>query len=82
MNEHGISKQDAINELLRQVTSAWKDINEELLDPIEVPKPLLIRVINLSRAIDVFYKVADSYSHSKESTKDNITAILLSPWPV
>ncbi|KAJ1441933.1 Terpenoid cyclases/protein prenyltransferase alpha-alpha toroid [Sesbania bispinosa] len=82
MKQHGVSKQDTINEFVRQVTSAWKDINEELLDPTEVPKPLLMRVLNLSRVMDALYKDADCYTNSKGLTKNLITTLLLNPWQV
>ncbi|XP_061353567.1 (-)-germacrene D synthase-like isoform X3 [Gastrolobium bilobum] len=82
MKQHGVTIQDAIDELYRQVTSAWKDINEELLDPAEMPKPLLMVVLNLSRVIDVFYKEGDGYTHSKGSTKNQIADILLNPLAV
>lgn len=82
MNEHGVSREDAVNELSRQVTNAWKDINEELLDPIQVPKPLLMRVLNLSRVIDVLYKDGDCYTNSQGSTKNDIISILLNPCPI
>ncbi|WJX46364.1 (-)-germacrene D synthase [Trifolium repens] len=79
INQHGVSREDAINELLRQVTNAWKDTNEELLDPTQVPKPLLMRVLNLSRVIDVLYKDGDCYTNSQGSTKNDIVSILLNP---
>jgi (-)-germacrene D synthase len=82
MNEHGVSREDAVNELSRQVTNAWKDTNEELLDPTEVPKPLLMRVLNLSRVIDVLYKDGDCYTNSQGSTKNDIISILLNPCPI
>ncbi|XP_061340524.1 (-)-germacrene D synthase-like [Gastrolobium bilobum] len=79
MKQHRVTKQDAIDELYRRVTSAWKDINEELLDPTEMPKPLLIIVLNLSRVIEVLYKDGDGYTHSEKSTKNEIAAILSNP---
>ncbi|XP_027356306.1 (-)-germacrene D synthase-like isoform X3 [Abrus precatorius] len=82
MKQHSVTKQEANDEFNRQVTSAWKDINEECLDPTEVPKPLLMRVLNLSRVIDVLYKDGDCYTNSKGSTKDDVEALLLNPWPV
>ncbi|KAJ1441934.1 Terpenoid cyclases/protein prenyltransferase alpha-alpha toroid [Sesbania bispinosa] len=82
MKQHSVSKQDTINEFLRQVTSAWMDINEELLDPTEVPKPLLMRVLNMSRVMDALYKDADCYTNSKGLTKNLITTLLLNPWQV
>ncbi|KAK2434601.1 putative terpene synthase [Trifolium repens] len=82
IKQHDVSREDAINELLRQVTNAWKDINEELLDPTHVPKPLLMRVLNFSRVIDVLYKDEDCYTHSQGSTKNDIISILLNPCPI
>ncbi|KAK2383267.1 (-)-germacrene D synthase [Trifolium repens] len=79
INQHGVSREDAINELLRQVTNSWMDTNEELLDPTQVPKPLLMRVLNLSRVIDVLYKDGDCYTNSQGSTKNDIISILLNP---
>ncbi|XP_027192027.1 (-)-germacrene D synthase-like isoform X2 [Cicer arietinum] len=79
MKQYGVSREDAINEISRQVTNAWKDINENLLHPIQVPKPLLIRVLNLTRAIDVMYKEEDGYTHSLRLTKNYIQSIMLNP---
>ncbi|XP_058730544.1 (-)-germacrene D synthase-like [Vicia villosa] len=82
MNEHGVSREDAINELSRKVTNAWKDINEELLHSTDVPKPILMRVLNLSRVADLFYKDEDCYTHSQGSLKKDIISILLNPCPI
>nr|QPL17962.1 terpene synthase [Lathyrus odoratus] len=79
MNQHGVTREDAIEELSRQVTNAWKDITEEIFDSIEVPKPLLMRVLNLSRVIHVLYKDEDCYTNSQGSTKNDIISILLDP---
>ncbi|XP_058735287.1 (-)-germacrene D synthase-like isoform X2 [Vicia villosa] len=82
MNQHGVTREDAIDELSRQVTNAWKDINEELLDSTDVPEPLLMRVLNLSRVIHVFYKDEDCYTNSQGSMKNDIINILLNPCPI
>ncbi|KAK7257303.1 hypothetical protein RIF29_31175 [Crotalaria pallida] len=79
MKQYGVTKQDTIDEFQIQVISAWKDINEECLEPTQVPKPLLERVHNLSRVVDVLYKDRDGYTHSKGSTEKNIEALLLNP---
>ncbi|KAK7262668.1 hypothetical protein RJT34_30243 [Clitoria ternatea] len=82
MKQHGVTKHDAIDELYRQVVSSWEDINEECLDPTEVPKSLLSVVLNLSRVIDVLYKDGDCYTHSEGSSKNDIAALLLNQWPL
>ncbi|XP_027355217.1 probable terpene synthase 2 [Abrus precatorius] len=41
MKQHNTSRQEAIEELLKVIESAWKDINDACLDPI--PLPLALR---------------------------------------
>ncbi|KAK7257291.1 hypothetical protein RIF29_31159 [Crotalaria pallida] len=82
MNQYGVTKQDTIDEFQKQIICAWKDINEACLEPTQVPKPLLDRILNMSRAMDVLYKDGDGYTHSKGSTKKNIVALLLNPCQV
>ncbi|RVW14963.1 (-)-germacrene D synthase [Vitis vinifera] len=64
MKQHGASEQETHNEFNKQVRDAWKDINEECLIPTAVPMPILMRVLNLARVIDVIYKNEDGYTHS------------------
>ena len=51
------------NKFRKEIENAWKDINKEFLRPTAVPKPLLNHVLNLSRAMDVFHKGEDGYTH-------------------
>uniref|UniRef100_A0A2N9FGL6 CCHC-type domain-containing protein n=1 Tax=Fagus sylvatica TaxID=28930 RepID=A0A2N9FGL6_FAGSY len=53
MAQHGATEEEATNELSKQVKDAWKDINEECLNPTTVPMPLLTRILNLARVMDV-----------------------------
>uniref|UniRef100_A0A2N9IH01 Terpene synthase metal-binding domain-containing protein n=1 Tax=Fagus sylvatica TaxID=28930 RepID=A0A2N9IH01_FAGSY len=71
MKQHGVSEQVVHDELKRQVDDAWKDINEECMRPTVVPMPLLMRVLNLARVIDVIYKESDGYTHVGKEMKDN-----------
>ncbi|XP_028761758.1 (-)-germacrene D synthase-like [Neltuma alba] len=83
MKEHGVMKREnAIEELKRQVVSAWKHLNEELREPTQVPRPLLMRILNLSRVIDVLYKDSDGYTHSTNSTKHLISALFVHDFPL
>ena len=79
MKQYGATEEETIDEFRRQVANAWKDINEECLEPIEVAKPLLMRSLNLSRVIDVLYKDEDGYTQSVGNTKEYIAALLLNP---
>ena len=74
--QHGTTEEEAIVELYKQVTYAWKDMNAECLCPTKVPMPLLVRVLNLARVINVLYKDEDGYTHSGTMAKNFVTSVL------
>uniref|UniRef100_A0A7N2MBQ2 Uncharacterized protein n=1 Tax=Quercus lobata TaxID=97700 RepID=A0A7N2MBQ2_QUELO len=76
MKQHGVSEQVVHDELNRHVANAWKDINEECIRPTIVPMPLLMRVLNLARVIDVIYKEGDGYTHVGKEMKDNVALVI------
>ncbi|KAL4619167.1 hypothetical protein ACB092_06G060100 [Castanea dentata] len=82
MKQHGVSEQVVHDEFNRQVANAWKDINEECIRPTIVPMPLLMRVLNLARVIDVIYKEGDGYTHVGKEMKDNVASVLIDPIPL
>ncbi|KAK7859589.1 (-)-germacrene d synthase, partial [Quercus suber] len=82
MKQHGVSEQVVHDEFNRQVANAWKDINEECIRPTIVPMPLLMRVLNLTRVVDVIYKEGDSYTHVGKEMKDNVASVLIDPIPI
>ena len=82
MKQHGVSEEVVHDELNRQVIDAWNDINEECVRPTTVPMPLLIRVLNLARVIDVIYKEGDGYTHVGKEMKNNVASVLIDPVPI
>uniref|UniRef100_A0A2N9HWR3 Terpene synthase metal-binding domain-containing protein n=1 Tax=Fagus sylvatica TaxID=28930 RepID=A0A2N9HWR3_FAGSY len=82
MKQHGVSEQVVHDELNRQVDDAWKDVNEECMRPTVVPMPLLMRVLNLARVIDVIYKDSDGYTHVGKEMKDNVASVLIDAVPI
>ncbi|NP_001268213.1 (-)-germacrene D synthase [Vitis vinifera] len=82
MKQHGASEQETPNEFPQPVREAWKDINEECLIPTAVPMPILMRVLNLARVIDVIYKNEDGYTHFGAVLKDFVTSMLIDPVPI
>ena len=82
MAQHGATEEEATNELCIQVKDAWKDINEECLNPTTVPMPLLTRILNLARVMDVVYKDEDGYTNAGTVLKDFITSMLIDPVPL
>lgn len=81
MKHQGKSEKEVIDLFQKQLKSAWKDINEEFLKPTVVPAPLLERVLNLSRVMDVMYKDADGYTNS-HLIKDFVASLLKDPIPI
>ncbi|KAK8329474.1 hypothetical protein V6Z11_A11G322400 [Gossypium hirsutum] len=82
MREHAISEEEACRELMKQVENAWKDINQELIfSEISkvIPRPVLTRILNLTRVLDFIYKNGDGYTHVGKNTKDGITSLLIDP---
>ena len=81
MKQYKATEEEAVEDLQKQVISAWKDMNEECLYPISVPMPLLTRNLNLACVSDVVYKYEDGYTHSEVVLKDFIASMLIDPVP-
>ena len=85
MKQYDVSEEVVCNKFRKEIENAWKDINKEFLRPTAVPKPLLNRVLNLSRAMDAFHKgedgytFVDGYTHVGKVMKDNVTSLLIDP---
>ncbi|KAL6311315.1 hypothetical protein AAG906_025533 [Vitis piasezkii] len=79
MKQYGVSEDQVYSEFYKQVENAWLDINQECLKPTAVPMPLLTRVVNLSRVMDVIYKEEDGYTHVGKVMKNNIGSVLIDP---
>ena len=82
MKQYDVSKQEVHDEFRKQIVNAWKDINKECLRPFEVPVPLLTRVVNLLRVMDLLYKDEDAYTHLGGVMVEGITSMLVDPVPV
>ena len=80
--QHGTTEEEAIVELYKQVTNAWKVMNAECFFPTKVPMPLLVRVLNLARVINVLYKDEDGYTHSGTKVKNFVTLVLIDSIPI
>nr|AGV40227.1 putative (-)-germacrene-D synthase [Aquilaria sinensis] len=81
MKEYGATKQETVKELYKRIESAWKDMNEELLQPTEVPKAVLMRVLNFTRCNQVVYADADAYTFP-DYLKDFVAALLVHQLPL
>nr|E3W208.1 RecName: Full=Sesquiterpene synthase; Short=SspiSesquiTPS [Santalum spicatum]ADO87006.1 sesquiterpene synthase [Santalum spicatum] len=79
MKQYGVTEEEAHDKFHKRLVKAWKDINEGCLRPYPVPKPLLMRILSLTRVIDVIYKNEDWYTHVKKPMKDKIASLLIDP---
>ncbi|KAB1202340.1 Sesquiterpene synthase [Morella rubra] len=78
-----VSNEEAIDEFQKQIVSSWKNINKELiLRPTQVPMPLLVLVLNLTRVMDLLYKDEDAYTLGGGVLKEGIALLLVDPVPI
>ena len=82
MKQYSVSKEITYGALQKRITNAWKDMNQECLNPTAAAMPLLMRVFNLARVINLLYDGDDGYTHSSARTKEMITSVLLDPFPI
>ncbi|KAJ0090807.1 hypothetical protein Patl1_13870 [Pistacia atlantica] len=78
MKDHGVSEEETLKVFREQIANAWKDINEAFLKPTAFPLPLLERILNFTRVIDLLYKDDDCYTNSY-LTKDHVASLLRDP---
>ncbi|XP_052209331.1 valerianol synthase TPS1B-like [Diospyros lotus] len=78
MEQHGVTEQEAIGELHGRIESEWKHINEEMLRPNAISRHLLMRILNLTRFLDVVYKYDDGFTHP-ETVLDHINSLFINP---
>lgn len=78
MRQHGVSKDEARAELEQQVENAWKDMNEECLEPRPASMRILMRVLNFGRVINLLYAQEDCYANPI-SSKEWVEMVLVNP---
>jgi hypothetical protein len=82
MIQHGATEEEAVDEFRKEITDAWKDVNEECLYPTTIPMPVVTRILNLTRVMDVIYKDEDGYTHAGIVLKDFVASLLVDPVPL
>nr|QXY08397.1 delta-cadinene synthase [Leonurus sibiricus] len=79
--EHKVCKEEAILEFSSRIEAAWKDINEVFLQPTKFASPLLYRILNFARIIEVIYTKGDWYTHVGPEMQSFINQLFIDPVP-
>ncbi|ONI13031.1 hypothetical protein PRUPE_4G198800 [Prunus persica] len=83
MKQYGVSdEQETIDVFNKQIVDSWKDMNEEFLRPTSMPMPILVRIVNLTRVVDLLYKKDDGYTHVGKVMKDGVACYFIDPAPL
>ncbi|KAF5764308.1 putative alpha-isocomene synthase [Helianthus annuus] len=77
MKEHDVTEQHVYDLFNEKVEEAWKEMNLESLRCKDVEMPVIMRVINLARAVDVLYKNKDHYTHVDEELISHINSLVV-----
>ncbi|GKV50436.1 hypothetical protein SLEP1_g57139 [Rubroshorea leprosula] len=78
MKQHCVSKEEAVESLKREIVDAWKVINKEGMIPTIFPTPLITRIVNMTRTLDLLNKDDDAYTRSY-LLKDQIASLFVDP---
>ncbi|KAL1560041.1 Bicyclo-germacrene synthase [Salvia divinorum] len=80
MRQYGMSEDDARAQIKQRMKNAWKDMNQECLEPTPASMPILMRVINLARAAQLIYSNGDCYTDPNKA-KEWVKMLLIEVVP-
>lgn len=82
MKQYGVSWQKAKEEIKVMALDLWKSLNQELMTrPHQFPLHVLMRFLNLSRVMEVYYKKTDIFTYP-ELMKDYVASVFLDKIPI
>ncbi|XP_071737470.1 alpha-isocomene synthase-like [Rutidosis leptorrhynchoides] len=77
MKEYDVSEEHVYDMFSEKVEEAWKEMNQESMICKGVELPIIMRVINLARAMDVLYKNKDHYTHVGPELINHIKSLMV-----
>ncbi|KAI3499842.1 hypothetical protein L1887_35656 [Cichorium endivia] len=77
MNQFDVPEQHVYDLFNKKVEDAWKEMNRESLICKDVEWTVVMRVINLARAMDVLYKNKDHFTHVGEELINHIKSLIV-----
>nr|CAD1824962.1 unnamed protein product [Ananas comosus var. bracteatus] len=78
MKEHNTTKEVVVAKIRSMIEDAWKTINQAILKPTDVPMPLIERVANFTRVMEIIYKNLDGFTNSPY-LKEFISLLFVQP---
>ncbi|GLU10344.1 hypothetical protein SLE2022_271570 [Rubroshorea leprosula] len=78
MKQHGVSREETVESFRKEIAKTWKVFNEEWVKPTVFPMPLLARILNFARSMEVIYKNGDGFTMSY-LLKDHVTSLFVDP---
>lgn len=82
MKQYGVTKEAAMEELRKMERDSFKIMMEEFMTSTAVPRQILMRVVNIGRTIDLYYKEGDGIGHPDQKLKDLLASLFLYPIPL
>ncbi|CAH1451901.1 unnamed protein product [Lactuca virosa] len=77
MKQFDVAEQHVYGVFNEKVEDAWKEMNKESNMCKDVKMPIIRRVINLGRGMDVMYKNKDHFTHVGEELINHINSLLV-----
>ncbi|KAI7743350.1 hypothetical protein M8C21_003231 [Ambrosia artemisiifolia] len=78
-NQYHYTDEHVYDLMRKQVEDAWKDINLESITRKDVPMPLIMVGVNLTRLVEILYKDGDNFTHPGEQFKNIVKSLLVHP---
>lgn len=79
MKEFDVTEQHVYNVFNKNVEDDWVEMNEESLNCKDVKIPVIMRVINMARVMDVLYKNKDHFTHVGPELINHIKSLVVDP---
>ncbi|KAL8225940.1 hypothetical protein R6Q57_018497 [Mikania cordata] len=79
MKQYDVSEKHAVNLVREEIENIWKDINRDSLMCKDVPRPLIMVVVNFTRTMYYLYKSNDNFTEVEEDLKDHIKSLFIHP---
>ncbi|XP_010488444.1 PREDICTED: terpenoid synthase 25-like [Camelina sativa] len=80
MKQYGVTKEAAVKELSKMIKENYKMMMEELMTSKDVPRQILVRIVNIARVIDVYYKEGDKFGDPDQKMKELLASLFVHPF--